>query len=340
MLYKLLRALLFKMDAEKAHQVSLNTLQIALKGGFGKYIRSRVPANPVQLMGLEFKNPVGLAAGFDKNADYLRGLGNLGFGFIEVGTVTPHPQPGNTQPRLFRIPDQSAIINRMGFNNKGVDHLVKQVKKQTYNGLLGINIGKNRDTPLESANGDYLNCLEKVYPYADYISVNISSPNTPGLRELQHGEMLSRLFYDLKQKQSELATLHHVYVPIAVKIAPDMTDMEIDEFAQCVIEYEIDCVIATNTTNDRYAVEGQNNAEQSGGLSGSPLTRKSTLVISRLGTTLAGKVPIIGVGGIMSVSDAQAKINAGASLVQLYTGFIYQGPGLIKKLAQQLQQQR
>lgn len=336
MLYSLLRRALFQMDAEKAHHLTLSAIQQGLRGGPGNWYQSRVPANPVSVMGLEFKNPVGLSAGLDKDADYVGGLGNLGFGFIEVGTVTPRPQAGNPQPRMFRIPQKHAIVNRMGFNNKGVDHLVEQVKNHNYSGVLGINIGKNKDTPLESANSDYLNCLEKVYPFADYVTVNISSPNTPGLRELQHGEMLRALFVELKQKQSELAELHGRYVPIAVKIAPDMTDEELDEFALNVIEFQIDGVIATNTTSSRHGVEGQPFADEVGGLSGAPLTSRSTLVISRLGTTLAGRTPIIGVGGIMNSSDAQAKIDAGASLVQIYSGLIYKGPKLIRDISQNL----
>ena len=339
MFYSLIRAALFRMEPEKAHHFALNSVQRGLVGALGELIRSRVPDNPVSVMGLEFKNPVGLAAGFDKNADYFDGLAKLGFGFIETGTVTPLPQHGNPKPRLFRLTAKSAIINRMGFNNKGVDHLVEQVKKRQYDGVLGINIGKNKDTPLEAANGDYLACLEKVYPLADYVSINISSPNTPGLRDLQHGNMLNQLFVELKQKQSELADMHSNYVPIAVKIAPDMSNEQLDEFAQSVLRHNIDAVIATNTSNDRYGVEGLPNADQSGGLSGAPLTSKSTLVIGRLGTTLAGTIPIIGVGGIMTTADAQAKIDAGASLVQLYTGFIYKGPNLIREIAQKLRLQ-
>ncbi|MCB1754912.1 MAG: quinone-dependent dihydroorotate dehydrogenase [Gammaproteobacteria bacterium] len=339
MLYSIIRAALFRMDAEQAHDVALKIMQNGLRGPLGKYVKNRVPENPLTVMGLEFRNPVGLAAGLDKNADYLGGLGNLGFGFIETGTVTPRPQAGNPQPRMFRIPQKSAIINRMGFNNLGVDHLVEQVKRQPVDAVLGINIGKNKDTPLDLAKDDYLYCLEKVYPYADYVTVNISSPNTPGLRDLQHGEMLEELFAELKQKQAELAGLHDTYVPIAVKIAPDMSDEELDNFAQNVLRYEMDAVIATNTTNGRDGVEGLPNADQTGGLSGAPLQQKSTLAISRLGTTLAGTVPIIGVGGIMSVADAQAKIDAGASLVQIYSGLIYRGPRLIRDIAQQLKLQ-
>ncbi len=321
------------MEAEKAHNLSLSLLQKSLRGPLGTYFQQRVPDNPVTVMGLNFKNPVGLAAGMDKNADCLQGLGNLGFGFIEIGTVTPRPQPGNEKPRLFRLTDKSAIINRMGFNNKGVDHLVNQVKQHPYGGILGINIGKNKDTPLHAANGDYLNCLEKVYPYADYISINISSPNTKGLRELQHGSMLESLFSALKHEQSDLTQLHGRYVPIAVKVAPDLNDEEVEEFAQCVIQHEIDCVIATNTSNDRNGVEGCKHGLETGGLSGAPLMHKSTHVLSQLGTTLADRVPIIGVGGINTAEDAQAKIDAGASLVQLYTGFIYHGPNLIKEIS-------
>jgi dihydroorotate dehydrogenase len=339
MIYPLLRQALFKLDAETAHNLTLKLLQNTLRGKLGQAFNAQVPHNPTTVMGLDFKNPVGLSAGLDKNADYLDGLGNLGFGFIEVGTVTPRPQLGNPKPRMFRIEQKSAILNRMGFNNKGVDYLIEQVKQHRYKGILGINIGKNKDTPLESANSDYLNCLEKVYPYADYVAVNISSPNTPGLRDLQHGDMLDTLFSQLKLKQHELAELHNQYVPIAVKIAPDMSDDEIDAFAQTALQHKIDAVIATNTTNSREGVEGLKIAEQAGGLSGAPLTQKSTLVISRLGTTLAGSIPIIGVGGIMSPEDAQAKIDAGASLVQLFSGFVYKGPSLIKQISKQIQLQ-
>ena len=334
-----MRSALFRMEAEKAHHFALSTLDKISVGALGSYFRSRIPDNPVSVMGIDFQNPVGLAAGLDKNADYLDGLGALGFGFIEVGTITPRAQPGNPAPRLFRIPQKSAIVNRMGFNNEGADYLIQNVKSHRYGGILGINIGKNKDTPLESANGDYLYCLEKVYPYADYVTVNISSPNTPGLRELQHGRMLDHLFVDLKQTQFELAQLHDRYVPIAVKIAPDLTDDQLDEFSQSVIRHEIDCVIATNTTNDRDGVEGLPNADETGGLSGAPLMRKSTMIISKLGTALAGTTPIIGVGGIMNLADAQAKIDAGASLVQLYSGFIYKGPCLIREIARKLRYQ-
>ena len=336
MLYSLARSALFRMDAEQAHHTALNLLQKSYGGPLGGLIKPRVPDNPVRVMGLEFRNPVGLSAGLDKDGDYLDGLGALGFGFIEIGTVTPRPQPGNPQPRLFRLPEAGGIINRMGFNNLGVDHLVEQVKQRRYDGILGINIGKNKDTPNEQANDDYLHCLEKVYPYADYITVNISSPNTPGLRELQHGAMLDELFAALKHSQGELARLHDQYVPITVKIAPDMDDDQIDEFAQAVLRHGIDGVIATNTTMGREGVEQLPNGKETGGLSGKPLTSKSTLVISRLGTTLAGQTPIIGVGGIFSAADAQAKIDAGASLVQIYTGFIYEGPRLIRDIARQL----
>ncbi|MDO6461996.1 quinone-dependent dihydroorotate dehydrogenase [Granulosicoccaceae sp. 1_MG-2023] len=336
MLYSLARHVLFRMDAEKAHHTALKLLQKTYGSPLGALIKPRVADNPVSVMGLEFSNPVGLSAGLDKDGDYLAGLGALGFGFIEIGTVTPRPQPGNPQPRLFRLPEAGGIINRMGFNNLGVDHLVEQVRQRRYEGVLGINIGKNKDTPNEQANDDYLHCLEKVYPYADYVTVNISSPNTPGLRELQHGAMLDELFAALKQSQEGLCRLHGKYVPIAVKIAPDMEDTQIDEFAQAVLHHGIDGVIATNTTMSRDGVTQLPHGKETGGLSGRPLTSKSTLVISRLGTTLAGKTPIIGVGGIFSAADAQAKIDAGASLVQIYTGFIYQGPKLIRDIASQL----
>lgn len=336
MFYQLLRKLLFRLDAEQAHHLSLASLEKMYDLPFSQAFFPRVTNNTCKVMGLNFKNPVGLSAGLDKNADYLSGLGALGFGFIEVGTVTPLPQKGNDKPRLFRIEEKQAIINRMGFNNKGVDHLLQQVQHHRYNGVLGINIGKNKDTPLEKANDDYLIGLEKVYPYADYIAVNISSPNTPGLRELQHGEMLESLFIALKDSQQRLAEQHRRYVPIAVKIAPDMTDEEIDDFAQKVLSHKIDAVIATNTTSDHSAVDGLQHGNETGGLSGQPLAKHSTDVIKRLGATLAGVTPIIGVGGIMSPADAQEKIDAGASLIQIYSGFVYQGPSLIKKISQQL----
>jgi dihydroorotate dehydrogenase len=285
-------------------------------------------------MGIDFPNPVGLAAGLDKNGDYIEGLAARGFGFIEIGTITPRPQPGNPQPRLFRLPQASAIINRMGFNNKGVDYLIDRVKAaqpflQKNNIVLGINIGKNKDTPAENAVDDYLICMRKAYRYASYITVNLSSPNTPGLRDLQFGEPLKQLLARLKQEQQLLAVQYGRYVPLAVKIAPDMAIDDIREVAAALIDNQLDGVIATNTTIARDAVKDLPHGNEAGGLSGAPLTKKSTEVIRSLAQELNGKLPIIGVGGIMSGADATEKFAAGAKLVQVYTGFIYRGPALV-----------
>jgi len=282
-------------------------------------------------MGIDFPNPVGLAAGLDKNGDYIDALANLGFGFVEIGTITPRSQPGNPKPRLFRLPAVQGIINRMGFNNKGVDHLMEQVKRRKGQGVLGINIGKNFDTPVENAVDDYRICMQKVYPLADYITVNVSSPNTPGLRNLQFGESLNALLGALKEEQRALAEKHDRYVPVAVKIAPDMTEAEVREVAESLKALGIDGVIATNTTISREAVRGLEHGDEAGGLSGEPVKAASTQVIAWLSDALGGALPIIGVGGIVSGADAAEKIKAGASLVQVYTGFIYRGPELVKE---------
>jgi len=294
-------------------------------------------------MGIIFPNAVGLAAGLDKNGDYIDGLSSVGFGFIEIGTVTPRPQPGNPRPRLFRIPEAQAIINRMGFNNKGVEHLIKQVKQSQANAhsnprntIIGINIGKNFDTPVESAADDYKLCLQQVYQLADYITINISSPNTPGLRTLQFGDELKNLLETLKSEQTVLAETWKKYVPLAVKIAPDMDDNDIRLIADLLLEQNIDAVIATNTTISRTAVEGLPNADEQGGLSGVPVYQQSTHVVQILAQQLQGKIPIIAAGGIFSAQDAKEKIAAGAELVQIYTGFIYQGHPLIKDCAKAL----
>ena len=275
---------------------------------------------------------MGLAAGLDKNGDYLNALGALGFGFIEIGTVTPKPQAGNPKPRLFRLPDQGAIINRMGFNNLGVEHLVDQVKRRRFDGVLGINIGKNKVTPEDEALSDYLICLDAVYPHADYVTVNISSPNTPGLRDLQFGESLQNLLSGVKQRQEQLANTHNKYIPIAVKIAPDMNEQELTQVAQCINENKMDGVIATNTTVSRAGVESSPYAQEAGGLSGAPLREQSTGIVSALTRQLDETIDIIGVGGIMSGMDAKQKLDAGAKLVQIYSGFIYRGPELIKEI--------
>jgi len=330
-MYTLLRKALFALPPETSHELSLDLLgaaeRVRLLSLFG-----RVPAGrPVEVMGLRFPNAVGLAAGLDKNGDYFNALGALGFGFVEIGTVTPRPQPGNPGPRLFRLAEQEAIINRMGFNNLGVDHLVERARRRRYGGVLGINIGKNAATPVERAVDDYLIGMERVYAHADYITVNISSPNTPGLRNLQFGDSLARLLAPLRRRQQQLADSSGRLVPLVVKIAPDMDDDEIRATARMLVEEGIDGVIATNTTVGREGVEGQPLAAEAGGLSGAPVRDKSTAVIRVLADALEGRLPIIGVGGIFSGRDAVDKIRAGASLVQVYTGFIYRGPALIKE---------
>ena len=283
-------------------------------------------------MGIKFPNPVGLAAGLDKNGECIDAFAAMGFGFVEVGTVTPKPQPGNDKPRIFRLPQANAVINRMGFNNKGVDYLVDQVRAAKFNGVLGINIGKNKATPEENAKDDYIHCMRKVYDFATYITVNISSPNTPGLRSLQYGEALDELLSALKAEQKILNEKFDKYVPLAVKIAPDLNEEEVNSIANSLISNEIDGVIATNTTLSREGVEGLEHGNEQGGLSGAPVKDKSTAVIKLLAKALDNKLPIIGVGGIASSDDANEKLAAGASLVQVYTGFIYQGPELVKDI--------
>lgn len=331
-MYSLLRNLLFCLPAEASHTVTLPLLDAARATGLIGLVAGR-PAlsDPVSVMGLSFPNPVGLAAGLDKNADHIDALAALGFGFIEVGTLTPRPQPGNPKPRLFRLREQQAIINRMGFNNKGIDHAIASITRSRYRGVLGINIGKNFDTPVEKAADDYLIGMRKCYSLASYIVVNLSSPNTPGLRSLQFGDELRRLLAVLKSEQASLALSHGRKVPLAVKIAPDLADHEIGLIAAALIENEIECVIATNTTLDRAAVQESPFKDQAGGLSGAPLTDKSTHVITVLAEALQGRLPIIGVGGIMTGAHAAAKIKAGAALVQIYSGFIYRGPDLIRE---------
>jgi dihydroorotate dehydrogenase len=339
-MYLLLRKLLFTLDAEWAHELSLKGLswlnRLAL---LGLVVKKRVNA-PVTVMGIEFPNAVGLAAGLDKNAQHIDALAQCGFGFIEVGTVTPLAQPGNDKPRLFRLPEDHAIINRMGFNNAGVEALIENVKKSHRSCVLGINIGKNKATPLESAVDDYLFCMQRVYRYADYIAINISSPNTPGLRDLQHGDGLTSLLTQLKSKQAELAQQYQRYVPLAVKIAPDLDETEINDIARRLLSAGIDGVIATNTTNSRPAsLHCKQVADETGGLSGAPVFELSTAVLKLLVEALDGKIPVIAVGGVSSPEQALEKINAGASLVQIYTGFIYAGPRLIHDCAIALKNQ-
>lgn len=331
-LYPLLRPLLFALDAETAHSVTLKLLKAAHISGLSALLYPTISDKPVNVMGLNFKNPVGLAAGLDKNGDYIDALAALGFGFIEIGTVTPRPQPGNPKPRLFRLPEQLAIINRMGFNNLGIDHLLGQVKKCRYKGILGINIGKNFDTPIENAVDDYLIGLRKSYPAASYITINISSPNTQNLRQLQQGDESRKLIAALKEEQLLLQQEHGKYVPLALKIAPDLTPEDISRIAKQLLEFEIDGIIATNTTIDRTLIATHPFAQEAGGLSGSPVKDKSTAVVKGLTAELQGKIPIIAVGGILSSDDAKEKFTAGASLVQVYSGLIYQGPKLIKEI--------
>ncbi|WP_066016152.1 quinone-dependent dihydroorotate dehydrogenase [Endozoicomonas atrinae] len=333
-MYKLTRSALFCLSAETAHDFAMEMISAGERLGLTRLISPMVPSKPREVMGLTFDNPVGLAAGLDKNGECIDGLGSLGFGFLELGTVTPVGQPGNPKPRMFRIPEREALINRMGFNNLGVDQLVANVQKSRYKGIIGINIGKNLTTAVEDANSDYLTCLRKVYPHAGYVAVNLSSPNTPGLRKLQYGDALKSLLSALKEEQSLLAKEHGRQVPLAIKIAPDMTDEEIAAVAAELVSYELDGVIATNTTLDRDKVSGFATAEEAGGLSGAPLSDKSTEVIRLLAGELSGKLPIIGVGGIMDAQTAADKIKAGASLVQIYSGFIYKGPELIREAAE------
>jgi len=326
-MYPLLRPLLFSLDPETAHHATLDALKTAHNLGL---LCIRHPTeNPRTVMGLTFPNPVGLAAGLDKNGSYIDALSALGFGFIEVGTVTPRPQPGNPKPRMFRLPEAQAIINRMGFNNLGVDALVENVKCVKYRGILGINIGKNFDTPIDRAADDYLICLRKVYAHASYVAINISSPNTKNLRQLQGGDELGALLAQLKAEQESLANQHGKYVPLAVKIAPDLDKEQIQQIASLLIHHNIDGVIATNTTLSRDGVENLPHGTEAGGLSGAPVREKSTAVIRELATALNGALPIIGVGGILSGADAVEKIQAGAALVQIYSGMIYRGPDLV-----------
>ena len=329
-MYKLLRDLLFLLPTETSHHLALDSLKLAGKTGLlGKPVA--LPGNAVTVMGIEFPNPIGLAAGLDKNGDYMDALAALGFGFVEIGTVTPRPQPGNPKPRLFRLPEAQAIINRMGFNNHGIDYLLEQVSKARYQGILGINIGKNFDTAVENAADDYLIGLRKAYPHAHYVTINISSPNTPGLRSLQYGDELKRLLVTLREEQAKLAQEHGRYVPVAIKVAPDLNEAEIRDMAEVFSSVEIDGLIATNTTLDKAAVQGLPHGEEQGGLSGKPLTQHSTEVIRQFRADMASQIPIIGVGGILSGADAQAKLAAGASLVQVYSGFIYRGPALVRE---------
>jgi len=336
MLYELLRPLLFAFEPETAHRLSLSALDKAQRMGLLKLSNFRLPSCPTGVMGLTFPNPVGLAAGLDKNGEHIKALADLGFGFIEIGTVTPRPQHGNPKPRLFRLRDAHAIINRMGFNNDGVATLVENVKRAKYRGILGINIGKNADTPIEKAAEDYVACLSAVYAHASYVAVNISSPNTKNLRELQGADALDLLLAELKGRQQELTDTHGRYVPIALKIAPDLEAGQITAISNLLRRHRMDAVIATNTTLARDRVTHLRHGQETGGLSGAPLRNLSTGVIRQLYAELKGEVPIIGVGGIFSAADAQEKINAGAKLVQIYTSLIYRGPQVVSDCVRSL----
>ena len=329
MFYPIARSALFALDPEVAHHLALRALQKIEKHHLAGLFASRLSA-PREVMGLKFDNPVGLAAGLDKNGEYIDALAAMGFGFIEVGTVTPRPQPGNPKPRMFRLKEHEALINRLGFNNQGLDAFVANVQRAQFNGVLGLNIGKNFDTPMDSAVDDYVTCLKGVYPFASYVTVNISSPNTKGLRDLQAAEQLHKLLTTLKAEQARLARKHKKHVPLVLKIAPDLDLKSIREIAALMVESGFEGIIATNTTVSRDAVRDHPLAKESGGLSGKPLFSPSTEVLRELVKALKGNIPVIGVGGIMSAADATAKVNAGASLVQIYTGFIYRGPDLIR----------
>lgn len=349
-LYPLLRGLLFRLDAERAHELSLRLMSMLAALGLlrpllrllgARPVTRPMTARPVELMGLRFPSRVGLAAGLDKNAAHLRALEQCGFGFIEVGTVTPRGQPGNSRPRMFRLVRDRAIINRMGFNNDGVEALVAHVARYRARGgkaLIGINIGKNKSTPLENAVDDYLFCLQKVYALADYVTVNISSPNTPGLRQLQHGEGLRRLLARLCAEREALAAQSGRRAPLLVKIAPDLSDADLDEIVDTLVESAIDGVIASNTTNQRPpGLRETALAEEAGGLSGAPLTPLADALLEKLLRRLEGRLPVIAVGGIMRAEDARRKLAMGAALVQVYTGFIYSGPALVRDISEAIE---
>ncbi|HTJ92691.1 MAG TPA: quinone-dependent dihydroorotate dehydrogenase [Pararobbsia sp.] len=335
-LYPLARPHLFRMDAEDAHHLTLSMLRVGGRSGLASLVMPRPVEATRTVMGLTFRNAVGLAAGLDKEGSCIDGLASLGFGFIEVGTVTPRAQPGNPKPRMFRLPDADALINRLGFNNGGVEQFIRNVQAANYKGILGLNIGKNADTPIERAADDYLFCLERVYPFASYVTINISSPNTKNLRQLQGVGELDALLAALKDKQQRLDDMHAKHVPLVLKIAPDLDDAQIDDIAATVLRHGIEGVIATNTTLSRTAVAGMPHADEAGGLSGRPVFNASNEVIRKLYARFGRDVPIIGVGGILSGDDARQKLDAGAALVQLYTGLIYRGPALVRECARAL----
>ncbi|MFC5500075.1 quinone-dependent dihydroorotate dehydrogenase [Caenimonas terrae] len=341
--YSLARPFLFSLDPETAHELTMDSLArlqgTALECAFG----SAAVSDPIELAGLRFPNRVGLAAGLDKNARCIDGLGAMGFGFVEVGTVTPKPQPGNPRPRMFRLPQANALINRLGFNNEGLDAFVANVRRSSFRSkgrILGLNIGKNAATPIEDATSDYLVGLEGVYPHADYVTVNISSPNTKNLRALQGDEALDGLLGAIAARREELARTHGRRVPIFVKIAPDLDQAQVDVIAATLRRHRMDGVVATNTTIARDAVKGLPHADETGGLSGAPVLAASNRVIGQLRAALGPSFPIIGVGGILSADDAVSKIRAGADVVQIYTGLVYRGPTLVRQAAQAIRRLR
>ncbi|KTF35166.1 quinone-dependent dihydroorotate dehydrogenase [Xanthomonas translucens] len=340
-MYSLARPFLFALDAERAHALGLRAIEMAYRTGTNPLLAKAIAPMPTRAFGLEFPNPVGLAAGLDKNGEHIDALLALGFGFVEIGTITPRPQQGNPKPRMFRLPREQAVINRMGFNNLGVDALVRNVERaRRRRGLLGINIGKNKDTPNEDAASDYLHCLEKVYALADYVTVNISSPNTAGLRELQEEQALRQLVSQLREAQEALAARHGKRVPMLVKVAPDLSDSDIDAAARVLSDLQVDGVIATNTTVTRPGLEHDAVGAEAGGLSGAPLLEQSTLVLRRLRARLPEAIPLIGVGGILSGADAVAKMAAGAALVQCYSGLVFRGPALIGECVEAMRRRR
>ena len=330
-MYSLARSFLFCLDAERAHDLGLLGIETAYRTGLNPLLAAKPAPLPTQVFGLHFANPVGLAAGLDKNGAHIDALAALGFGFIEVGTTTPRPQAGNPKPRMWRLPEHQAVINRLGFNNEGVDALVRNVERARYGGVLGINIGKNKDTPNERAVDDYITCLTRVYARASYVTVNISSPNTQGLRDLQEEETLKRFIGTLREAQEKLAAQHGARKPMLLKIAPDLGDAELDAIASVLLAAGIDGLICTNTTIDRSTIAGATHAEEAGGLSGKPLFDKATSVLHGMAQRLGGRIPLVGVGGILNGADAAAKIAAGAKLVQFYSGMIYRGPELIRE---------
>jgi len=336
-IYPHIRKLLFKLPAERSHDLGLAAIKKIPAPILRLMADNQATDKPRTIMGIDFPNAVGLAAGLDKNADYYSGLAQFGFGFVEVGTITPRPQSGNDKPRMFRLQEDNAVINRMGFNNKGVSYLAAQVRNTRFDGVLGINIGKNKDTPLDLAHEDYQQCMQQVYSLADYITVNISSPNTPGLRDLQVGEATTKLLSEVKATQQTLTDKHGRYVPVAVKVAPDMAEQDINDFCDTAKALRVDAIIATNTTLSRPGLTSVH-ASETGGLSGKPVTDKALQTVSQLAQRLQKEIPVIGCGGIFSGDDALAYLEAGASLVQIYTGFIYRGPELISEIRQSIQQ--